>query len=58
MEWLKLPGVGPETRVKILSRYRSAEAFLAAPMEDVEILLGKARGNKLRKQVAEYFAEE
>lgn len=57
VEWLKMPGVGHETRVKILSRYRSAEAFMAAPQEDIEILLGKVRGNKLREQVAKYCAE-
>ena len=47
VEWLKMPGVGHETRVKILSKYRSAEAFMAAPIEDIEILLGKVRGNNL-----------
>ena len=39
VEWLKMPGVGHETRVKILSKYRSAEAFMAAPIEDIELLL-------------------
>ena len=57
VEWLKMPGVGPETRVKILSKYRSAEAFMAAPIEDIEILLGKVRGNNLRDQVAKYCAD-
>ena len=57
VEWLKMPGVGHETRVKILSKYRSAEAFMAAPIEDIEILLGKVRGNNLREQVAKYGAE-
>ncbi len=57
VEWLKMPGVGHETRVKILSKYRSAEAFMAAPIEDIEILLGKVRGNNLREQVAKYVAE-
>ena len=57
VEWLKMPGVGHETRVKILSKYRSAEAFMAAPIEDVEILLGKVRGNNLRDQVAKYCAD-
>lgn len=54
VEWLKMPGVGHETRVKILSKYKSAEAFLEAPLEDVVDLLGKVRGNRLREQVAEY----
>jgi excinuclease ABC subunit C len=49
--------VGHETRVKILSKYRSAEAFMAAPIEDIEILLGKVRGNNLRDQVAKYCAD-
>ena len=57
VEWLKIPGVGHETRVKILSKYRSAEAFMAAPIEDIEILLGKVRGNNLRDQVAKYVTE-
>ena len=57
VEWLKMPGVGHETRVKILSKYRSPEAFMAAPIEDIEILLGKVRGNNLRDQVAKYCAD-
>ena len=57
VEWRKMPGVGHETRVKILSKYRSAEAFMAAPIEDIEILLGKVRGNNLRDQVAKYCAD-
>ena len=57
VEWLKMPGVGHETRIKILSKYRSAEAFMAAPIEDIEILLGKVRGNNLRDQVAKYCAD-
>ncbi len=57
VEWLKMPGVGHETRVKILSKYRSAEAFMAAPVEDIEILLGKVRGNTVREQVARFCAE-
>ena len=57
VEWLKMPGVGHETRVKILSKYRSAEAFMAAPIEDIEMLLGKVRGNNLREQVAKYCAD-
>ncbi len=57
VEWLKLQGVGHETRVKVLSKYKSAEAFMAAPPEDIEILLGKVRGNRLREQVAEYCSK-
>ena len=57
VEWLKMPGVGHETRVKILSKYRSAEAFMAAPLEDIVDLLGKVRGNSLREQVAKYCAD-
>jgi excinuclease ABC subunit C len=53
-----MPGVGHETRVKVLSKYKSAEAFMEAPLEDIEILLGKVRGNKLREQVAKYVAED
>ena len=51
-----MPGVGHETRVKILSKYKSAEAFMDAPLEDIVDLLGKVRGTKLREQVAEYCA--
>jgi excinuclease ABC subunit C len=57
VEWLKMPGVGHETRVKILSRFKSAEAFMAAPIEDIELLLGKVRGNKVREQVAKYISD-
>ena len=57
VEWLKIPGVGHETRVKILSKYRSAESFMAAPVEDIVDLLGKIRGNKLREEVARYCAK-
>lgn len=57
VEWLKMPGVGHETRVKILSKYRSAEAFMAAPLEDIVDLLGKVRGNSVREQVKEYCAK-
>lgn len=57
VEWLKMPGVGHETRVKILSKYKSAESFMAAPLEDITDLLGNVRGNKLREQVAEYCAK-
>ena len=57
VEWLKIPGVGHETRIKILSKYRSAEAFMAAPLEDIEMLFGKVRGNRLREQVAQYCAD-
>ena len=52
-----MPGVGHETRVKILSRYKSAEAFMAAPLEDIVDLLGKVRGNSVREQVKEYCAK-
>ena len=57
VEWLKMPGVGHETRIKILSKYKSAEAFMEAPLEDIEILLGKVRGNKVREQVAKYVTD-
>ena len=57
VEWLKMPGVGHETRVKILSKYKSAEAFIAAPLEDIVDLLGKVRGNSVREQVAQYCAK-
>ena len=57
VEWLKIPGVGHETRVKILSKYKSAESFMEAPLEDIQDLLGKVRGSRLREQVAEYCAK-
>ena len=43
--------------MKILSKYRSAESFMAAPVEDIVDLLGKVRGNKLREEVARYCAK-
>ncbi|MCF0215210.1 MAG: excinuclease ABC subunit UvrC [Fibrobacteraceae bacterium] len=57
VEWLNVRGVGHETRVKVLSKYKCAEDFLAAPMEDVVALLGNARGNMLRESVKNYLAE-
>ena len=57
VEWLKIPGVGHETRVKILSKYKSAEAFMTAPVEDIVDLLGKVRGAKIRENVAAYVAQ-
>ena len=57
VEWLKIPGVGHETRIKILSLYKSPQAFMAAPLEDIEMQFGKVRGNRLREQIAEYCAE-
>ncbi|MCF0224124.1 MAG: excinuclease ABC subunit UvrC [Fibrobacter sp.] len=56
VEWLKIPGIGHETRVKILSKYRSPEAFINAPIEDIQILLGKNRGLQLREEIAKYNA--
>lgn len=58
VEWLKIPGVGHETRIKILSLYKSPQAFMAAPLEDIEMQFGHVRGNKLREQIAEYCAED
>ena len=58
VEWLKMPGVGHETRVKILSKYKSAEAFMAAPVEDIVDLLGKVRGMRLREQVGDIYSAE
>ncbi len=52
--WLDIKGIGRETRIKILSKYRSKEEFLAAPFEDIELLLGKKRGAILREKIAGY----
>lgn len=50
--WLSgLEGVGKALQTKILSLYRSREAFLEAPKEDLETLLGKKRAEKIRKMV-------
>ncbi len=54
VQWLAVPGVGEMTRQKILSKYRSREDFLRAPLEDIEDLLGKVRGSQLRDKIAEY----
>ncbi len=52
--WLDIPGIGDETRIKILSRYRSREDFLKAPVEDIQQLFGKKRGLFVREKIAEY----
>jgi excinuclease ABC subunit C len=54
VEWLSLPGIGTATRKKILSKYRSREAFLKAPKEDLEILLGKKKSLVIYKTISEY----
>ncbi len=56
--WLDIPGIGDETRIRILSRYRSREDFLKAPIEDIQQLFGKKRGLLIREKVAEYAPEE
>ncbi len=58
MKWLDVEGVGRETRIKILSKYRSAEDFLSAPLEDLEQLLGKVRSQKIRAAVQKIVEEE
>lgn len=55
--WLDIPGIGDETRIRILSRYRSRADFLKAPIEDIQQLFGKKRGISIRKKVAEYDPE-
>lgn len=52
--WLEIPGVGDETRIRILSRFRSREDFLKAPVEDIQDLLGKRRGLTIREKVLAY----
>lgn len=56
VEWLKIPGVGHETRIKILSLYKSPQAFMAAAPEDIEMQFGPVRGAKLREEIAKYCA--
>lgn len=58
VKWLDVEGVGRETRIKILSKYRSAEDFLSAPLEDLEQLLGKVRSQKIRAAVQKVVEEE
>ncbi len=55
--WLDIPGIGDETRIRILSRYRSREDFLKAPTEDIQQLFGKRRGLSIREKVAKYGSE-
>lgn len=55
--WLDIPGVGDETRIRILSKYRSREDFLRAPVEDIQLLLGKNRGLSIREKIAAYNPE-
>ena len=52
--WLDLPGIGDETRIKILSKYRSREDFLKAPVGDIQDLFGKKRGLTIREKVEKY----
>lgn len=52
--WLDIPGIGDETRIKILSKYRSREDFLAAPIEDIQQLFGEKRGLSIREKVEAY----
>lgn len=54
--WLDIPGIGDETRIKILSKYRSREDFLQAPIEDIQDLFGKNRGLSIREKVEQYNA--
>lgn len=52
--WLNLPGIGDETRIKILSRYKCRSDFLKAPPEDIQEIFGKKRGLLIRDKIAEY----
>lgn len=54
VEWLSLPGIGPATRKKILSKYRNQEAFLNAPKDELELLLGKKRSSILFEKISQY----
>lgn len=55
--WLDIPGIGDETRIRILSKYRSREDFLRAPVEDLQLLLGKNRGLSIREKIVDYNPE-
>lgn len=55
--WLDLPGIGDETRIKILSKYRSRDEFLKAPIEDIQDLFGQKRGLSIREKVENYDPE-
>src|SRR5574344_303484 len=54
VEWLAIPGIGPSTKKKILSKYRQREAFLNAPKKDLEILLGKKRSDSVFEKISKY----
>lgn len=54
IKWLDIPGVGEVTRGKILKKYKTKDAFLNAPLEDIQGLLGEKRGLELREKVVEY----
>lgn len=49
VEWLaEIPGIGPTTSKKILQHYKTRDAFLQAPLEKLQELLGKKRAEQLR----------
>lgn len=58
IKWLDIPGVGEVTRNKILKKYRTRDAFLAAPIRDIQDLLGEKRGMELREKIVEYETRE
>jgi excinuclease ABC subunit C len=48
----EVPGIGPLTRKKLIRRFGSAKAVIAADTKELQELLGPSRG----RQMAEYFA--
>ena len=57
VDWLNLPGIGDETRIKILSKYKSRSDFLNAPIEDIQDLFGKNRGLSIREKIENYIPD-
>lgn len=52
VEWLSdLPGIGESMQRKILKHWRTKDAFLAAPLSDIESVLGKKRAATLLQQL-------
>lgn len=58
VEWLEFPGVGIETKRKILSQYKTSSEFMKASEPELEKLLGKKRSLYVKEQVTEYLTKK
>jgi len=52
VEWLSdLPGIGPSVQTKVIKHWKTKDAFLQAPLADLEAVLGKKRAVTVRELV-------